>query len=121
MHYIRPERRASFVVVIQRFAQQRTLILGTHWRGLRTFRRGKMAGVLSEDHLSMSDIPAAAQEKEELWKYRAPYQVQKDHEFGSVKWRGKCHCGRVQYQLKRENPLAAKFCHCRACQVLHGL
>lgn len=68
----------------------------------------------------MSDIPAAAQEKEELWKYRAPYQVQKDHEFGSVKWRGKCHCGRVQYQLKRENPLAAKFCHCRACQVLHG-
>jgi hypothetical protein len=31
-----------------------------------------------------------------------------------------CNCTRVQYQLRREKPLAAKYCHCRACQVLHG-
>jgi hypothetical protein len=37
-----------------------------------------------------------------------------------VKWEGACHCGRVQYQIKRDKPLAAKFCHCRACQVIHG-
>jgi hypothetical protein len=26
----------------------------------------------------------------------------------------------VQYQLSREKPLDAKFCHCKTCQVIHG-
>ncbi|EED17782.1 conserved hypothetical protein [Talaromyces stipitatus ATCC 10500] len=57
---------------------------------------------------------------DESWKLRAPYQIQKDEEFGPVKWEAMCHCGNVQYQIKRERPLAAKYCHCRACQVLHA-
>ncbi|KAL1998757.1 hypothetical protein VTN02DRAFT_5624 [Thermoascus thermophilus] len=54
------------------------------------------------------------------WKHRPPYRIQSPEEFGEIKWRASCHCGRVTYQLKRERPLAAKFCHCRGCQVLHG-
>lgn len=54
------------------------------------------------------------------WKHRPPYLIQSPEEFGEIKWRGSCHCGQVTYQLKRERPLNAKFCHCRGCQVLHG-
>lgn len=61
------------------------------------------------------------QSGDDAWKYRAPYQIQKEEEFGPVKWTARCHCGRVEYQIQREKPLAAKFCHCRACQALHGL
>lgn len=56
------------------------------------------------------------------WKFRAPYKV---HENGGESgfralYEGACHCGRVKYQLGREKPLGAKFCHCGTCRVLHG-
>lgn len=54
------------------------------------------------------------------WKFRVPYKVHdNDPNFKSL-YEGSCHCGRVQYQLSREKPLDAKFCHCSTCQVLHG-
>ena len=59
--------------------------------------------------------------KEDEWKHREPYQIHKDDENFDVKWKGKCHCGKVQYQLSREKPLASKFCHCTTCQRLHGV
>ena len=55
------------------------------------------------------------------WKHKEPYRIHaKDEEF-ETKWRGRCHCGRVQYQLSREVPLDAKYCHCTTCQRLHGV
>lgn len=36
-----------------------------------------------------------------------------------VKYRARCHCGRVRYEVGAD-PVDAKLCHCRACQVLHG-
>lgn len=36
------------------------------------------------------------------------------------KLQGGCHCGRVKYWLSQDQPLNAKFCHCRGCQVMHG-
>lgn len=81
----------------------------------------KMAGNLSGNHLDQSNTQADGKKsQDESWKLRAPYQIQNDETFGPVKWEGACHCGRVQYQIKRDKPLAAKFCHCRACQVIHG-
>lgn len=83
---------------------------------------GKMSNKVvtrSQSHLDAEKD--TSQQKDESWKLRAPYQVQKDDEFGPVKWEAMCHCGRVQYQIKREKPLAAKYCHCRACQVIHGV
>ncbi len=31
----------------------------------------------------------------------------------------RCHCGAVRYDVSAD-PLDAKICHCRDCQVLHG-
>lgn len=59
--------------------------------------------------------------KEDEWKHREPYRIHDPAENFEVKWEGECHCGRVQYQLSREKPLAAKYCHCTTCQRLHGV
>lgn len=73
------------------------------------------SSVKSSGH-STSDIEG----KDNEWKFRAPYKVHtKDNNFKAL-YEGSCHCGRVRYQLSRERPLEAKFCHCRTCQVLHG-
>lgn len=54
------------------------------------------------------------------WKFRVPYKVHENDDGFKVLYEGGCHCGRVKYQLSRERPLSAKFCHCATCQVLHG-
>jgi hypothetical protein len=59
--------------------------------------------------------------KEDEWKHREPYRIHSDDEEFDVKWRGQCHCGKVQYQLSRDKPLASKYCHCSTCQRLHGV
>lgn len=51
---------------------------------------------------------------------RPPYSQQPLDEFGEIKWRAHCQCGKVTYKLRRERPVKAKFCHCRGCQVMHG-
>ncbi|KAJ5517644.1 Glutathione-dependent formaldehyde-activating enzyme/centromere protein V [Penicillium expansum] len=36
------------------------------------------------------------------WKHLPPYEVQSEEQFGPIKWRGKCFCGKITYLLKRE-------------------
>lgn len=36
-----------------------------------------------------------------------------------VRYAAACHCGAVRYEV-RTDPVDAKICHCRDCQVLHG-
>ncbi|KAH0833547.1 putative glutathione-dependent formaldehyde-activating family gfa protein [Fonsecaea pedrosoi] len=57
---------------------------------------------------------------EDEWKHREPYRLHSKDEDFPVKWEGQCHCGKVTYQLSRDKPLAAKYCHCTTCQRLHG-
>lgn len=57
---------------------------------------------------------------DEEWKHRPPYNIQSPQALGPVKWKGSCRCGKVSYVLNRDQPLDAKFCHCRGCQVMHG-
>lgn len=58
---------------------------------------------------------------EDQWKFRAPYRIQeKNPDDFPVKWKGRCHCGKVQYELSRDKPLASKYCHCTTCQRMHG-
>ncbi|KAI4214244.1 MAG: hypothetical protein LQ351_003329 [Letrouitia transgressa] len=54
------------------------------------------------------------------WKHRPPYAIHNSSEHFEARYRGACHCGRVQYQLSREKPLDCKYCHCLTCQKLHG-
>ncbi|KZT53643.1 hypothetical protein CALCODRAFT_500905 [Calocera cornea HHB12733] len=42
---------------------------------------------------------------------RAPFQPT---------WHGACFCRTVQWAVRREQPLDAKYCHCTDCQRLHG-
>lgn len=70
----------------------------------------------SQGHATHKPLP-----KEEAWKYRPPYLIQTPEAFGEIKWRGKCHCGQISYSLNLEKPLNAKFCHCRGCQLMHGI
>lgn len=35
------------------------------------------------------------------------------------KYRARCHCDAVRYEV-RADPVDAKICHCRVCQMLHG-
>lgn len=35
------------------------------------------------------------------------------------KYRARCHCGAVRYEV-RADPVDAKICHCKDCQTLHG-
>lgn len=71
-------------------------------------------------HQHQHQASSTTHRKEDEWKHRAPYHVHDRKEDFPVKWRGECHCGRVQYQLSRERPLASKYCHCTTCQRLHG-
>ncbi len=59
--------------------------------------------------------------EEDQWKFKAPYKIHDDARNFDAKWKGKCHCGKVQYQLSRDKPLASKYCHCTTCQRLHGV
>lgn len=54
------------------------------------------------------------------WKFRAPYKVHDNDPNFKARYEGSCHCGKVKYQLSREKPLDAKYCHCTTCQKIHG-
>lgn len=55
------------------------------------------------------------------WKKRPPYLVHDKNEDFPVKYDASCHCGKVKYQLSREEPLDSKLCHCTTCQTQHGM
>jgi len=59
-------------------------------------------------------------EGESEWKKRAPYKIHESNDNFPVKYEASCHCGKVKYQLSREEPLDSKLCHCTTCQTQHG-
>ncbi|OCK79527.1 hypothetical protein K432DRAFT_417295 [Lepidopterella palustris CBS 459.81] len=54
------------------------------------------------------------------WKTRPPYKIHDNSEDLDVKYEAGCHCGRVKYQLSRQEPLDSKLCHCETCQTQHA-
>lgn len=55
------------------------------------------------------------------WKQRAPYKVHESNDNFKARYEASCHCGKVKYQLSREEPLDSKLCHCTTCQTQHGM
>jgi hypothetical protein len=53
---------------------------------------------------------------------RPPYSLSGDPEHQPFKtlYTGSCFCEKVAFEIGREKPLDAKFCHCPTCQRLHG-
>lgn len=62
----------------------------------------------------------ALEGEQNQWKFRAPYRIHEDDSLFHARYEGSCHCGRIHYQLSREKPLDAKYCHCTTCQKIHG-
>ncbi|CAI4216054.1 unnamed protein product [Parascedosporium putredinis] len=54
------------------------------------------------------------------WTEKPPYIPASQRSGFTSRHRGSCHCGKIQYSLNREEPLASKYCHCSDCQTLHG-
>ena len=53
------------------------------------------------------------------WKSKPPYGRAGQTDDFDARYRARCYCGAVAYEV-RDDPVAAKICHCRACQTLHG-
>lgn len=71
-------------------------------------------------HPSQHQQDGEAVDGKHEWKTRPPYQIHNSNEDFDVKHEAECHCGRVKYQLSREDPLDSKLCHCTTCQKQHG-
>lgn len=54
------------------------------------------------------------------WTIQPPYCPRKDCN-SIVYWTGHCQCRRIMFNISRQKPLDAKFCHCKTCQILHGI
>lgn len=54
------------------------------------------------------------------WQKRAPYKIHEPNENFKARYEASCHCGKVKYQLSREEPLDSKLCHCTTCQTQHA-
>lgn len=55
------------------------------------------------------------------WKLRPPYKMHEPNEHFEARYDAACHCGKVEYQLRRQEPLDSKLCHCTTCQTQHGM
>lgn len=54
------------------------------------------------------------------WKTKPPYKIHEPNEHFEARYEAACHCGKVEYELSREEPLDSKLCHCTTCQTQHG-
>ncbi|KAF2497215.1 hypothetical protein BU16DRAFT_458851 [Lophium mytilinum] len=54
------------------------------------------------------------------WKKKAPYKVHDKGEDFKALYDANCHCGKVKYELSRQEPLDSKLCHCSTCQRQHA-
>ena len=55
------------------------------------------------------------------WRHIPPYAVTDtdDRDVFEAKYRARCFCSAVAFEV-RADPVDAKICHCRQCQLLHG-
>lgn len=78
-----------------------------------------------QDEKQIMDAKEARGEKPEKpvedWQKRAPYKIHEPNENFNARYEASCHCGKVKYQLSREEPLDSKLCHCTTCQTQHGM
>lgn len=63
------------------------------------------------------------EEKEQVHRNRMdrpPYSLADSSKPFNRVYTGSCFCEKVKFEISREKPLDAKYCHCKGCQVLHG-
>ena len=77
---------------------------------------------LARTPIKMDEQQARGQHSAQVdqWKQRAPYRIHEPNDKFNALYEANCHCGKVKYQLNREEPLDSKLCHCTTCQTQHG-
>lgn len=74
---------------------------------------------------SINPHPSESRPDDHAWEtdhpYKKPTESDDDDDNFKPVWKGSCHCGRVQYAISRETPLASKYCHCADCQQMHAV
>lgn len=70
--------------------------------------------------MDVEDPHVIDNENVEEWKKRAPYRIHESNDGFDARYEASCHCGKVQYELAREEPLDSKLCHCTTCQTQHA-
>ncbi|KAK5161599.1 hypothetical protein LTR04_004092 [Oleoguttula sp. CCFEE 6159] len=78
---------------------------------------------ITASYLSIMDKSQARGESttgQSEWKTRPPYRIHESNDNFDAKYDASCHCGKVKYQLSREEPLDSKLCHCTTCQTQHA-
>ena len=92
--------------------------LYSHYHPAEKQARAMTSNVKGENGNNGDD--GALEGEHNQWKFRAPYRIHEDDSHFHARYEGSCHCGRIHYQLSRERPLDAKYCHCTTCQKIHG-
>lgn len=128
LHCIRRTASRGFCSHLQPATRNLPIFTSTrqppHWVVIHTSTRTQHIMAPSKEEKDAATSKGNNQEdvegKENEWKFRAPYKIHDDAKGFNALYEASCHCGRVRYQLSREKPLDAKYCHCNTCQRLHG-
>ena len=81
------------------------------------------AAAAARTYATMTPEERQQEEKTGLndWKTKAPYKLHEPNDGFKARYEAACHCGKVEYELSREEPLDSKLCHCTTCQTQHGM
>lgn len=80
------------------------------------------AAAAARTYATMTPEERQQEEKTGLndWKTKAPYKLHEPNDGFKARYEAACHCGKVEYELSREEPLDSKLCHCTTCQTQHA-
>lgn len=73
-----------------------------------------------DQQVDKRNVKGNSKEENEEWKKAAPYKIHETDGKFKARYEASCHCGKVTYQLSREEPLDSKLCHCTTCQTQHA-
>lgn len=86
----------------------------------RVFQTRNINTELEAKEMDNSEAKGQSTQAVADWQKRAPYKIHEPNENFKARYEASCHCGKVKYQLSREEPLDSKLCHCTTCQTQHG-
>lgn len=127
LHYTTSHHLFMSCRVLLPSASTRSLLRPSTRSALQTAFRAQIPVVVTRNfNISRKMDADMAKAKESMpekdyWKTRPPYKIHDKGENFKARYEASCHCGKVKYQLSREEPLDSKLCHCTTCQTQHGI
>lgn len=85
----------------------------------RTIKRS-ISTQIKKEEMDSASAQGTSEKGVQDWQKKAPYKIHEPNDKFNARYEASCHCGKVKYQLSREEPLDSKLCHCTTCQTQHG-